>query len=227
MSPSNKSSLDSIKAFGERIDALNLRERALVFAGVLGVLLVVAANYVFPSLQAQQKQLESELKLKREQTRLLYAQMEEAAKAAQRDTDAEHRARIAELNGKLRAIEGPGAPGAQQVVTPREMVRLVRELLARNQSLQLMRLENLPATTLVPASTEAAAAPVAGQIYRHGLRVQVRGQYRDLARYLQALEALPWRVYWGEVSLEAKAHPTSELTVVIYTLSPNPEWIGA
>lgn len=220
-------SFTALKPLGDRIDALSLRERALLFAGVLGVLLVFATNYLFPSLQSQQKQLESELKLKRDQARVLYVQMEELAKTMQRDTEAEQRARIAELKVKLRDLEGPAAPGTQQIVTPRETVRLVRELLTRNRALQLVRLENLPATTLVPAAGADAPAPTTRQIYRHGLRVQVRGQYRDIARYLQALEALPWRVYWGEVHLETQTYPHSELTVVIYTLSPNPEWIGA
>jgi len=222
---------ESLKAFGERIDALNLRERALVFAGVLGVLLVLATNFLFPSLQAEQKRLESELKVKREQARTLYAQMEGMAKTAQRDTEAETRARIAELKAKLRAIEGPAAPGAQQLVTPREMVRLVREVLTRNQALQLVRLENLPATAMVrtAAATPGEAASLdamGGQIYRHGLRIKVRGSYRDIARYVQALESLPWRVFWGEMQLETQRHPVSELTLVVYTLSPNPEWIG-
>lgn len=222
---------ESLKAFGERIDALNLRERALVFAGVLGVLLVLAINFLFPSLQVEQKKLESELKVKREQTRLLYAQLEGMVTTAQRDTEAETRARIAELKAKLRAIEGPAAPGAQQLVTPREMVRLVREVLARNQALRLVRLENLPATALVEttATTPGAAASldaIGGQIYRHGLRIKVRGSYRDIARYVQVLESLPWRVFWGEMHLETQRYPVSELTLVVYTLSPDPEWIG-
>lgn len=223
--------LEPVKAFGERIDALNLRERALVFAGMLGVLLVFATNFLFPSLQAEQKRLEGELKVKREQTRALYAQMEGVAKTAQRDPEAEARARIAELKAKLRAVEGPAAPGAQQLVTPREMVRLVREVLARNQALRLVRLENLPATAMVQsvAATPGEAASldaIGGQIYRHGLRIQVRGSYRDIARYVQALESLPWRVFWGEMRFETQRYPVSELTLVVYTLSPNPEWIG-
>ncbi len=221
---------ESLKAFGERIDALNLRERALVFAGVLGVLLVLAINFLFPSLQAEQKRLEGELKVKREQTRVLYAQMEGMAKTAQRDTEAETRARIAELKSKLRAIEGPAAPGAQQLVTPREMVRLVREVLARNQALRLVRLENLPATAMVSSAAAPGAAAsldaIGGQIYRHGLRIKVRGSYRDIARYVQVLESLPWRVFWGEMQLETQRYPVSELTLVVYTLSPDPEWIG-
>lgn len=222
--------LEALRNWGERIDALNLRERALVFAGVLGVLLLLAINYVFPPLQAEQKRLDVDLKTKRDQTRLLYAQMEGAAHATQRNADADNRAHITELKAKLRSIEGDSAPGAQQLISPREMVRLVRDLLARNQALALVRLENLPATALAdPAAAPnipAAAVPAAGQIYRHGLRIQVRGRYRDIARYVQAIEALPWRVFWGEVSLETKTYPMSELTLVLYTLSPNPEWIG-
>lgn len=224
-------SMESFKVVGERIDAMNLRERALVFAGILGLLLVFAINYLFPPLQAQQKQLQSELKVKRDQIQLLYAQMEGTAKSMQRDTEADQRTRIADLKRKLLAIEGSTAPGAQQLVTPREMVRLVRELVTRNQALQLVRLENLPATVLTaPGLDMAVVNPMSaagGQIYRHGLKIKVRGSYRDIARYVEALESLPWRVFWGEMNLETRSYPTSELTLVFYTLSPNPEWIGA
>lgn len=224
-------SLESFKVVGERIDAMSLRERALVFAGILGLLLVFAINYLFPPLQAQQKQLQSELKVKRDQIQLLYAQMEGTARSMQRDTEADQRARIADLKQKLLAIEGPTAPGAQQLVTPREMVRLVRELLTRNQALQLVRLENLPATVLTAPGLDAAVvnptSTAAGQIYRHGLKIKVRGSYRDIARYVSALESLQWRVFWGDISLETRAYPMSELTLVLYTLSPNAEWIGA
>lgn len=223
-------SLDaSLKSLAERIDALQLRERALIFTGVLGVMLLLAMNYLFPPLQAQQKQLELEVKTKREQTRMIYAEMEGLARVAQRDPDADSRARLAELNAKLQALGGAtNAPS--QVVSPREMMRLVREVLQRNQTLQLIQLENLPSEPLAPAPAtaegEKPTVAASGGIYRHGLRIQVRGQYRDIARYLQALEALPWRVYWGEASLRTQAYPISELTLVLYTLSPNQEWLS-
>lgn len=226
------SSGTSLKALAERIDALNLRERALIFTGVLGVLLVLAMNYVFPPLQAQQKQLESQLKTQREQTRMVHAELEGLARASQRDADADNRARIAELNAKLQALGGQSAE-SQAVVSPRQMIRLVREVLQRNQALQLVRLENLPPQPLtatgvpVPVATDksAVAAPD-NDIYRHGLRIQVRGSYRDIARYIAALESLPWRVYWGEASLKTLTYPVSELTLVLYTLSSNQEWLS-
>lgn len=218
----------SLKTLGERIDALNLRERALIFTGVLGVLLLLAITYVFPPLHVQQKQLEQQLKTKREQTRLVHAEIEGLAQASRRDTDADNRARIAELGTKLRTLDGPGS-GSNEVVTPREMIRLVREVLSRNQTLQLTRLENLPPEPLTAASAGqpgGTSPPGAGAIYRHGLSIKVRGQYRDIARYVQALESLPWRVYWGEVSLKTEAYPDSELTLVLYTLSPHQEWLA-
>jgi len=63
-------------------------------------------------------------------------------------------------------------------------------------------------------------------MYKHGLRIQLSGQYPDILRYLGALEALPWKVFWGEVQLQTEKYPVSRVTLVIYTLSLDEAWIG-
>ena len=64
------------------------------------------------------------------------------------------------------------------------------------------------------------------KIYRHGMRVEFKGRYFDIVKYLQSLEGLPWKVFWGEVSLETDEYPVSKVSLVIYTLSRYPGWIG-
>ncbi|MCK7577902.1 MAG: hypothetical protein MZV65_20440 [Chromatiales bacterium] len=72
-------------------------------------------------------------------------------------------------------------------------------------------------------SADGAGAPA---VYRHGLRLQVKGRYPDIVRYLHTLENLSWRVMWGEVSLEATNFPATHATLTIYTLSLDQGWIG-
>ncbi|BAU47018.1 MSHA biogenesis protein MshJ [Sulfurifustis variabilis] len=233
------SQLAGFRHFLERVDGLELRERALMFTAVLGVLFVLAANALFPGLQKEQKRLEGELQAKREQTRVLNAEVEKAAAAYAEDADARNRARIAELQARLRALDTTAAQQARSLVSPREMPRLVRQVLTRNRALQLVELVNLPPEPLLepsktavvaPAGADARPTPVARTaapvLYRHGMRVRVKGRYPELASYLHALESLPWKVFWGEVGLRAENYPLSELTLVIYTLGPEEAWIG-
>lgn len=225
-----------LKTAAARIDALSLRERALLFAVVLGVLLFVALQLVFPPLAAQQKRLEGELKTKREQVRLVYTQTEQLATERGRDRDALNRARIAELKASLKAVDGGSGARSRGFVSPREMAPLVRQVLGRHGGLEVVRVENLAPVALGEAPPEkagaAAARPAAERaagrppVYKHGLRVEVKGGFADLVRYLQALEGLEWGVLWGEVRLETEAYPVSRLTVVIYTLSTEQAWLG-
>lgn len=225
-----------LKTAAARIDALSLRERALLFAVVLGILLFVALQLVFPPLAAQQKRLEGELKTKREQVRLVYAQTEQLASERGRDRDALNRARIAELKASLKAADGGSGARSRGFVSPREMAPLVRQVLGRHGGLEVVRVENLapvafgesPPEKAGAAAARPAAERAAGRppVYKHGLRVEVKGGFADLVRYLQALEGLEWGVLWGEVRLETEAYPVSRLTVVIYTLSTEQAWLG-
>lgn len=215
-----------VKRAAERIDALALRERALIFVGLLGVLFVFAANVLFPPLRAEQSRLELALKAKRDQARLLHAQIQQLAGEHGRDPDTVNRERLAQLRERLRIADGPAGGLAQGLVSPREMARLVQGLLTQNRKLQLLRVENLPPVALAKGGD--AKAPPAGDtvIYKHGLRIELRGQYVDILRYLRALEMLPWKMFWGEMRLETENHPFSRVSLIVYTLSPERAWIG-
>lgn len=212
----------------EHIDALSLRERALLFVGVLVALYLIAANVVFGSLLGDLSRLDNELKSKREQVRTLQTQVEKIAAERGRDPNETNRARIAELKARLREREGDLTGAMQGVVSPREMARMVEQALSRNRGLTVVSVENLPPEPLV----EGGGAPAEGQgnpgagMYRHGLRIELTGQYPDILRYLRSLETLSWKVFWSEVQIKTEKHPVSRVTLVIYTLSLDEAWIG-
>nr|NIO43188.1 hypothetical protein [Burkholderiales bacterium] len=52
------------------------------------------------------------------------------------------------------------------------------------------------------------------------------GRYLDIVDYLKTLEALPWKMFWGEAKLETEKYPRSRFTLVVYTLSLREGWIG-
>lgn len=214
-----------LKALAARIDALTLRERAIVFGTLLAALFLVADNLVFPGLRADQQRLSGEVQAKLEQMRAMNTRLEGLVAENSADPATAHQQRIAALKARLNQVEGPTAELVRGLVSPQEMPRLVQQMLARVSALQVIKVENLPAAPLTDAPADGAAAG-GGAVYKHGMRIDLRGQYLDMVRYLQALEGLPVKVLWGEARLESEDYPVSTLSLLIYTLSLDKAWIG-
>lgn len=213
-------------ALRDRIDALSLRERGMVFIAVMVVLYLIAANLVFGPLRAQHARSQQDLKAKRDQVQITETQIQALVSVAGGDVNSQNRAKVAALTQQLQQLDAAMDSMTSGVVPPKEMAKLVERMLTQNRGLELLKLESLPPAPLHDGKTAAPQAGTDVQIYKHGMRVQLRGRYLDVVDYLQALETLPWKVFWGEVALETEKYPSSKVTLVIYTLSRHPGWIG-
>jgi MSHA biogenesis protein MshJ len=207
-----------LRQLGERIDALSLRERAILFVTLLVVLYFAASALLFAPFRAESARLEKELGTQRSQLSALNTQIRKVVDAATRDPDVDNAARVKQLTEKIGVVDPRLAQVTQSLVTPRDMVRFVEQVLTRNRTVQVLRIENQP-PTLVEGGGDKG-------VYKHGMRIEVRGRYVDLVNYLRALEGMPWRVFWGQATLVSDPQTTPQLTLVIYTLSLKDSWIG-
>lgn len=84
---------------------------------------------------------------------------------------------------------------------------------------------NTVAANAATVTAPVAATPAAPALYRHGVRLVLRGDYRSLVHYLARVEQLPWTIYWDEVSLTVDKHPVVEVGIEFHTLSEQEEWL--
>ncbi|MBB3219666.1 type II secretion system protein GspM [Pseudoduganella umbonata] len=63
-------------------------------------------------------------------------------------------------------------------------------------------------------------------LYRHGVRIVLQGAYGDMVAYMAALERLPSRLYWDKATLDATEHDKATLTLTLFTLSLDQQWIA-
>ena len=225
----NRDLPEPVKRLGARIDAMSLRERTILFVSLLVVLFLLADQMLFPGLRHQQKQLEKQISSQLVQLNTINTQIARIVRENTEDPDVLLRERLADLNKRYAELEVSSADITRGLVSPREMTRMVHTLLRENGALQLVKAENLMAETIPLAGSDkpaAAGAAVGPAVYRHGLRLQVKGRYADIARYLHTLERLNWRVMWGEVKVETGQYPATTATLALYTLSLDKAWIG-
>lgn len=216
----------------EKVDALALRERALLFV-MMSVLVITPINMLLlDPLRTKQKTLSQQLKEKQTQIDALQTQLQGLAASSQIDPDVENRQRLNELRGKLKELEAPMETVQKSLVSPDKKVMLLEDLLVQNPRLRLVSLKTLPATSVLESKTIDAgkkgspAVPSTSLVYRHGVQLTIEGGYHDLLQYLVAMEKLPWRVVWGEANLRVDEYPKIVLTLTLYTLSLEKVWMN-
>lgn len=225
-----------MRAIGERIDAMTLRERAIIFLTVLVVVFLAADQLVLKPLGMERERLQRQLTTKRDQIQSYERQLQVLLTGSD-DPASPVAQKILSLQQQLSTLDDILAKSTGGLVSPRDMARLVEEILSRNRQLVVVQLESLTPVPIQEASAGGnPAPPTAGQppapggaesgLYKHGMRIVVKGTYHDLLAYLRALEALQWKVFWGKVTLEAQDYPVSQLTLELYTLSTHKGWIG-
>lgn len=216
----------------EKVDALALRERALLFV-MMSVLLITPINMLLlDPLRTKQKTLSQQLKEKQTQIDALQTQLQGLAASSQIDPDVENRQRLNQLRSKLKELEAPMETVQKSLVSPDKKVMLLEDLLVQNPRLRLVSLKTLPAASVLESKTidggkkGGPAVPSTSLVYRHGVQLTIEGGYHDLLQYLVAMEKLPWRVVWGEADLRVDEYPKIVLTLTLYTLSLEKVWMN-
>lgn len=224
-----------LKLWMDRIDAMSLRERMLIFGMLAVAVIALGFSFGIDPLSARQKNLNQQLQQQRAQLQALQAQMQTMVDAVKNDPDAPNRARLAALQQQASSARAELAGVQQGFVAPQDMAPLLRDLLGKNARLKLVSMKSLPpspisATTGADGKTAPAAdakpKPETPALYKHGIEVTLEGSYADLVEYLSGVERMPRRVYWGGARLSVEQYPVSRLTVTVYTLNVEKTWLA-
>lgn len=209
--------------------ALNARERWMVFfAGLVLVYAVLNAVLVGP-IQRQQLHIQNEMAQSSAQLADLTQQIASLSQHPVLSVDDENTQKIAELNTKIHAQQTEMSALQDTLVTPAQMPALLKGLIERHASLRLVDMKTLPPENFLTAKPAADTQPAhtdQALIYRHAMTMTLAGNYMELMRYAQALQAMSSQVLWEKAVLAAKTYPENELTITVYTLSLDATWLS-
>lgn len=231
-----------------KLDALTLRERAMVFVAATGAILFLLYTLAVEPMLTRQKVLLAQIKQQQNQVAGIDLEITAKAQGFNLDPDAQERARLQSTRAEIDRISAGLLAVQKGLVAPEKIAPLLENLLRGHGKLRLMALKTLPVTgmneTLAPAvqtapsAAPAAVAPTAANqptppappkarelLYRHGVEIVLQGSYLDMVTYMDALEALPVQLFWGKASLDAQEYPNSRLTLTLYTLSLDQKWM--
>jgi len=238
-----------------RFDALARRERAMVTAaifcggGMLGYTLLVEPQLARQASQVKRlTQANTDLATIEAQMVELNVKLKDPD-AANRAALSQSRKDLAVLEGKIRAVESSMVPPDKMQVFLESLLSKNRnlELLAlktinptplveRSQEKKPdAKADAAPATAPgtppsgaqgnAPNGPAGVATSAAPNIYKHGVEIRIAGSYNDLLGYLAEIERLPQRIIWNRIKFTAEPYPRNEMTLTVFTLSLDKQWL--
>jgi MSHA biogenesis protein MshJ len=87
-------------------------------------------------------------------------------------------------------------------------------------------IERVAATAGASAKKAEANLSDAEPVFTHGVEIVVQGSYLDMLHYMDALESMPWQLFWSKARLQVEEYPKATLTLTLYTLSLDKKWLN-
>lgn len=222
-----------LQTVSTKFAALNARERWMVFFAGLALVYAVLSSLLMGPVQRQQQQMQTEMAQSSAQLADIAQQVATVSEHPVMSVDESNTQKIAQLNAKIHAQQTEMSALQDTLVSPAQMPGLLKDLIEHHASLRLIDMKTLPPENFLTAQPITAQDTEATQthsgqplIYRHAITMTLAGNYMELMRYAQALQAMSAQVLWDKAVLVAKTYPENELTITVYTLSLDATWLS-
>jgi len=211
-----------LKTLTQWFDQRALRERVVLL--LCAVAIMVAAVYLLVLEPAAKKRTSASRQIEQMTAEISRLEITEGLikERSQVDPDREWRERHDQLVQQLAEQRQQLHLGIAHLVTPAEMPELLKQMLTQDD-LHLLSLSNLPAELVSSGGQSSDRSP---RLYRHGLQLELRGDYLSLLAYLRQLEQLPRFLVWEEVTVSTQEYPAATIRLRVYTLGLSEGWLG-
>lgn len=142
---------------------------------------------------------------------------------------------IAQYEEKLASVDSELLLLTSDLINPIQMRYALIDLLKTQPSVSLLSFEVMAAQPMTAANqstdnNEEAENKRTGEhsltLYKHGIKLKLKGSYFKLRDYLSQLEKMQWTFFWQEFDYQLIEYPNSELSIEMYSLSTQKEFIG-
>lgn len=223
----------------EKIDALSLRERVILFAVLLATVVMLFQVVLIDPVMAERKRANQELNSVKQSLQM--AENEKTILDAQltAGVNRHKQVRKAQLEKQLAELDADIQKSVLALIPPRKMPEVLENVLKQNTELKLVSLENKPVVPLLEEDSSQPNGAIANRkaedattvsskqgMYRHGFVLTLQGNYMAALRYFEQLSKLPWQFYWDDLRYQVETYPNARITLEVHTVSMSEDWIG-
>lgn len=214
-----------------------IRERVLITATVLVLLLVVGWELAVTPVATENERLSNQLEALSQQEQSLVEQQQVLTARLESDPSQEMRDTLAMRQSRLDRLDRELAETTGKLIAPRAMVKLLRDILTAQDELELVAVELLAPMPIFEEAQEDPESEDASEssrnekkpeplLYAHDVELVIRGGYLDVLNYVETLEAMDDRLGWVSLDYEMQEYPDNEIRIRVRTLSLDRAWLG-
>jgi MSHA biogenesis protein MshJ len=206
-----------------RVNRASLRERGLLFAACLLVLVALWDQALMRPIDARRLRLVAALAESQDR---LNKPPGEGGSGRATDVYTDLRTRELSLAKAIESADEALKDAQRGIIDPKQMVKVLTDVLAGQGRLQFVLLHNLPVEALIPQSKdEGAPSGDPGGPYLHPIELVLRGNYLDVLAYLRELEAAQQGFQWRRFEYTS-GESGPEYRIQFTTLSMDSNWLG-
>jgi MSHA biogenesis protein MshJ len=208
------------QALATKFNALSQRERVLVALASLcltGLLLFVLVE---PQVIAYQQRAQHLTELEHANA-LASQQVALYEQGLTQDPDADYKQRVAKLEKQIMFVDAELSEQMVDMIPADYMPKVLAQLLGSVNSLSLIGFSSL---TPVPLLGAEGADKL--NLYSHGIKLTLEGDYFSFLKFVQSVEDIPDKLYWKNLNYQVDKHPLARIELELYTLSINKDFIS-
>jgi MSHA biogenesis protein MshJ len=222
---------------------LTMREQYLILiTGLVAIFFIAFYLFIDAKIIENKKSAQQIVRLQSSNQTLKISTVEMRA-ALQLDPNKDTRNKIAQYEAKLAKIDEKLLTLTSELISPVQMRYALLDLLKLEKGVSLLSFELLGAQPLLSnessedepskgnqskekTANESVEPPEGLNLYRHGIKIKLSGNYFDLKNYLTQLESLSWKFFWQDFNFKLTEYPKNELEIEMYSLGTKKEFVG-
>ncbi|MCL6414998.1 hypothetical protein MIB92_05000 [Aestuariirhabdus sp. Z084] len=221
-------------SYCDLIDSRNERERMLIMVSILLLITMLFVVFVYDPLKAKkQRALQQQ-----QQTLINTAALQEEIRVSRMESDAISRQigeqRISELKKSIAHFDRVLQEATVDLIAPQQMAELLQVMMQRQKGLKLVSVKsftkpvvlNEDGTKVPDDELDETKLTTPPKFYRHGMSLQLEGDFFTVQSYLKSIEASKWNLFWDRLDYRVVVAPKATVTLTIFTLSRDPKWLG-
>ena len=203
-----------LKNLQVKINTFKIRERRLMAFTVVSIILMLAMSLIWQPIfknilknyQSNQSSFNTIQAIK--------VEIEGYKKRLGMDVNAPYKEQVKNLKKQIKDQDKKVVNLTSALITPRNMGQVFTGLLQVNE-VYMNKISNLDAEAININDQKEET----NLLFKHGLSLELQGEYLKVLKYVQEIEAQDWQLYWDELSFSTLTYPEGRLNIKVHTLS--------